>query len=94
MAKYSIVELITICYTCFTEQGGYYGRPYQKIELTDELELNECILAVLRRYNALRIDRELVFLSLPTDPETREAELEKSIDFLRSCFNEQDSEQN
>ena len=64
----------------------------KQIESADELTLNDCIFAVLRRFNALRTDRELVFLSLPTDPEARDIELKNGIDYLRSCFHRQDSE--
>ena len=66
----------------------------KQIEMADELELNDCIFAVLRRFNALRTDRELVFLTLSTDPQIRDAELENNISFLRSCFKRQDEEKN
>lgn len=54
-----------------------------QIEQADEIQLNEYILAVARRYNALRTDRELSFLSLPTDPKTRNEALEEIIRFLK-----------
>ena len=55
-----------------------------QIEQADEIQLNDIIRAVMRRYNALRTDREITFLSLPTDPKTRNEELEEIIHFIRS----------
>ena len=63
-----------------------------QIEQADEIQLNDIIRAVMRRYRALRTDRELSFLSLPTDPKTRNEELEKLIRYIRSCYNKQDSQ--
>ena len=55
-----------------------------QIEQADEIQLNDIIRAVMRRYNALRTDREITFLSLPTDPKTRNEELEEIIRYIRS----------
>ena len=61
----------------------------KEIEQANEIQLNEIISAVINRYNVLRADREGVFLSLPTDPYTRKEELEKTILFLRACYDKQ-----
>ena len=66
----------------------------KQIESADELELNDCISAVVRRFNVLRKDRELVFLTLSADPETRDADFENTVSFIRSCFKRQDAEKN
>lgn len=65
----------------------------QQIEQADEILLNDIIMAVMRRYIALRTDRELSFLSLPTDPETRNEELENIFEFIRTCYKKQDAQQ-
>ena len=63
----------------------------KKIQQADEIQLNEFIGAVARRYNALHKDREGAFLSLTTDPYARDKELEDIIQFIRSCYNQPDS---
>jgi len=45
----------------------------KEIEQADEVQLNDYIHAILRRYNSLRTDREISVLSLPTDPKARDA---------------------
>ena len=66
----------------------------KQIASADELTLNDCIFAVLRRFNSIRTDRELIFMTLPTDPKLRDAELENNISFLRSCCKRQNAEKN
>ncbi len=65
----------------------------KQIEQADELQLNAYIHAIIRRHQMLRTDRELSFLSLPTDPETRNAELENIFEFIRTCYKKQDAQQ-
>ena len=55
----------------------------KQIEQADEIQLNEIIHAVMRRYNALHADREAGFLALSTNPQTRDAELEDILRFIR-----------
>ena len=62
----------------------------KQIEQADEMALEQMIRAVIRRYSALRTDRELSILSLPTDSKSRDAELENIIVFIRSCYRQQD----
>ena len=64
----------------------------KEIEQADEVQLNDYIHAILRRYNSLRTDREISVLSLPTDPKARDAELEEILDFMRRCYQKQDAE--
>ena len=63
----------------------------KQIEQADELQLVEIISAAMRRYSALRTDRELSVLSLPTNPKTRNGELEEIICYIRACYNKQES---
>ena len=53
------------------------------IERTDDQEIQDVIQAVIRRYALAFPDWEVMFLSLPKDPQKREAQLELTIDFLR-----------
>lgn len=89
MAKYSIVELVTIWYTYFNKIKEMESLEdiVKQIEQIGELQLDEIISAVIHRYNALHADRELGFLSLPTDPRTRDKELEDIFSFIHSCYN-------
>ncbi len=64
----------------------------KQIEQADEIQLNEYIRAVTRRYNALRTDREVTFLSLPTDPQPRSEELEEIVRYICACYNKLDSQ--
>lgn len=64
----------------------------KQIEQAGELQLDEIITAVIHRYNALHTDREASFLSLPTDPKTRNEELEEIFRYIRSCYEKQDSQ--
>ena len=57
----------------------------KQIEQADENLLNDIIKAVMYRYNALHTDRFASILSLSTDPQTRETELEHFIRVSRSC---------
>ena len=57
----------------------------KQIEQADEIQLNEIMSAVMRRYNALHTDREAGFLALSTDPQTRKTELNDIIRFIRIC---------
>lgn len=66
----------------------------KEIEQLDEVELNLCIRAVVCRYNALQTDRELSVISLPTDPKTRDEELENIFEFIRACYKKQDAQNN
>ena len=59
----------------------------KQIEQVDENLLNDIIKAVMYRYNALHTDREAGFLSLSTDPDTRNAELKDIISSIRFCYN-------
>ena len=61
----------------------------KRIEQADELQLNEYIRAVVRRYGALRPDRECAFLSLPANP--RDDEIDDIIRFICFCYNRQQS---
>ncbi len=58
----------------------------KQIEQADELQIDEIAWAVVRRYNALRPDRKISILSLPTDPQNRDAELENTIALIRACY--------
>ena len=64
----------------------------KEIEQADEVQLNDYIHAVVRRYNSLRTDRELSVLSLPADPKARDAEIEEIFNFIRRCYQKQDAE--
>ena len=46
-------------------------------------QLDELILLVTRRFHQLRPEQEGIFLSLPQDPQKRDEELKKHIQFLR-----------
>jgi len=59
----------------------------KQIDQANEIQLNEFIHAVTRRYTALHADREGVFLALSTDPRTRDKELEDIIRFIRTHYN-------
>ena len=63
----------------------------KRIEQASEIQLSKYISAVIRRYNVLRTDREAAFLSLSTDPKTRNKELEEIIRFICACYSKQDS---
>ena len=62
----------------------------KEIEQADEQQLNEWISAIMHRYNSLHTDRELMFLSLSTDPKARDAELENIFCFIHSCYDQRD----
>ena len=61
----------------------------KQIEQADEIQLNNIISAVNRRYAALHTDRVGGFLSLPTDPRTHDKVLEETFSFIRACYNRQ-----
>ena len=63
-----------------------------QIKQADENLLNDIIKAVMYRYNALHTDRELFILSLSTDPEARNAELEDIFQSVRRCYAKQDAQ--
>ena len=88
MAKCSIVEVATIWYTYSNSiLGGIVIKDIiKKIEQVDEMQLQEIIDAVMHRYSALRTDRELAFLSLPKDLQTRAEELEGVLQLIRTCY--------
>lgn len=55
------------------------------IEQADDFEINEIINAVIRRYQAVFPDWEVMFLSLPkNDPEERRKALQSIINFLKN----------
>lgn len=55
----------------------------KQIEQADEVLLNQVIIAVINRYDALTSDREGWFLSLSTDPQIRKQEIEGIINLIR-----------
>lgn len=55
----------------------------KQIEQADEVLLNQVIIAVINRYDALTSDREGWFLSLSTDPQIRKQEMEGIINLIR-----------
>lgn len=55
----------------------------QKIEHANDLEINEVIQAVIRRYKSIYPDWEVIFLSLPLQSEKRALLLEQTIDQLK-----------
>ena len=55
-----------------------------KIEQANDLEINEIIQSVIRRYNAVFPDWEIVFLSLPLQPQERKLLLEQTIAQLKN----------
>lgn len=61
------------------------------IEQADEVLLNEYIGAIMHRYNALRPDREGIFITISTDPCVRKEELEKVIRFLQTYYDKRAS---
>lgn len=63
----------------------------KQIEQIDELYLDEILQAIMHRYNAIHDDRELGFLSLSKEPQTREAELEDIVRLIRFCDKQQNS---
>ena len=89
MVKYSIVEIITIWYTyaILIKDLTTMNDIIKQIEQADEVQLNEIINVVNRRYSALHSDRVGGFLSLATDSRQCEKELENIIQFVRKCYN-------
>ena len=69
----------------------YAAEIVKQIEQADELQLNEIILAVVRRHNALQQHRTAIFLTIPTNPQNRAEELENTINLIRACYNRQDT---
>ena len=63
----------------------------RQIEQADELQIDEIVWAVVRRYNALRPAQISTFLTVPANPQDRDAELESIIALIRTCYNLQDS---
>lgn len=55
----------------------------EKIEEADDLEINEIIQAVIRRYKSVFPGWEVVFLSLPLQSKEREQMIERTIEQLR-----------
>lgn len=54
-----------------------------KIAQANDLEISEIIQAVIRRYSRVFPDWEVVFLSLPLQPDERKKLLEQTIAQLR-----------
>lgn len=52
------------------------------IENFDDPQLNEIIQAVIRRYQTLFPDWDVMFLSLSRNPEERRKQLDLTVDFL------------
>jgi hypothetical protein len=53
------------------------------IEQANDLEISQIIQAVIRRYKTVFPDWEVIFLSLPLQPETRAELLEEAIAQLK-----------
>lgn len=53
------------------------------IEKADDLQINQIIRAVIRRYSLVFPDWEVFFLSLPKDPGQRRAQLESMLEHLK-----------
>ena len=54
-----------------------------QIEQADDAQISQIIQAVVRRYKAVFPDWEVIFLSLPLQPEQRAAVLEETIAQLK-----------
>ena len=54
-----------------------------KIEHSNDLEVNEIIQAVIRRYKLVFPDWEVIFLSLPSQEKERKEVLEQTIEQLK-----------
>ena len=55
----------------------------ERIEQADDFEINDIIQAVIRRYNLVFPDWEIIFLSLPVQSEKRKLLLDQTIDQLK-----------
>ena len=55
----------------------------QQIEQIADDQIDQLILLVTRRFHQLRPEQEGVFLSLSQDPQQRDEELKRAIQFLR-----------
>lgn len=56
----------------------------ESIEQADSGEINDLLLAVIARYKFLFPDQEFHFFTVPNgDPEKRQRELEKIVQFVR-----------
>ena len=71
-------------YTCFTTFKGLMPvkEIVKQIEQADEIQLNDIIRAVMRRYDVLHPGRKSSFLSLSTDSHQCSKELENIIRFI------------
>lgn len=54
----------------------------------DDSQLYEIMVAIIRQRKSLHPDWDLLFLSLPTDPDLREKELQNILPLLRATANE------
>lgn len=55
----------------------------KQIEAADDIEINQIIDAVTRRYLTVFPDEEILFLSVPRDPEKRNAQLALMLEQLK-----------
>lgn len=104
--NFSIVELFTIWYTVLCKEMTVMDNciiaPLKEIEpvkdiikriqQASDIQLNEFILAVIRRFTELNPGQEGVFVSLSTDPRIREEEIKNMLQLLRSCYNQPESQ--
>ena len=58
-----------------------------RIEQADDLEISQIIQAVIRRYKTVFPDWEVIFLSLPLQPEAKAELLEEAIAQLKKHEN-------
>ena len=60
--------------------------PYilNRIKTADDYEISQMILAIVKRYSKVYPDWEVMFLSLPKDPEERREQLVLMMEMLQS----------
>ena len=66
----------------FFRKGRSINQILSLIESADDYALSQIMQAVVRRYSKVYPDWEVMFLSLPKDPEERRAQLAQMLEML------------
>lgn len=56
------------------------------IQQSDENQLQQFTTAIMRRYSELFPDWEIMYMALPTAPDTRKQSIEETCQFLRRMY--------
>ena len=69
----------------FIQQAEPPTKLMQLVRQADEMELQQVVTAIMRRYAELFPDWEVTYFAIPHDPVQREIVLESAFRLLREC---------